>query len=74
MDNLLLHSVFDSFLDAILAHLGAKFAILAPLGAPLGNLGRLVGQKMLPKPLLELLLRYWAPSWLQNTPETAPKG
>ena len=34
---------------AKLAHVGAKLAILAPLGAPFGALGRHLGSKVLPK-------------------------
>ena len=37
-----------AFLGSSFSHLGAKIAILAPLGAPFGDLGRLVGLKMLP--------------------------
>ena len=34
---------------AKLAHVGAKLAILAPLGAPFAALGRHLGSKVLPK-------------------------
>ena len=34
---------------AKLAHVGAKLAILAPLGAPFGALGRHLGSKVLPR-------------------------